>query len=123
MNQTVEPIGRNPFAPEPSFNGARHIPILPSSTTSTTFSQSDVMDITPPASASINQPGTSSPEAEPEGQKLKGGDHNQGINGSQGDATGGGVGMANGATLSAAAAASGQQPKVVQTAFIHKLYK
>ena len=30
---------------------------------------------------------------------------------------------ANGATLSAAAAASAQQPKVVQTAFIHKLYK
>ena len=119
MNQTAEPMARSPFAQDSSFNGSRHIAILPSSTTSTSFSQADIMDITPPASASIAAPNTSSPEAEPETQKSRGGNYNLGINGSQGDSSGG----ANGTPLSAAAAASGQQPKVVQTAFIHKLYK
>lgn len=78
------------------------------------------MEITPPASASMLAPTTSSPEAEGEGQKSKANRNSQGANGSQAEPSTGG---ANGTTLSAAAAASSQQPKVVQTAFIHKLYK
>jgi len=71
------------------------------------------MDVTPPAST-MGPPGhgTSSPEL----------DHAPGQNGTYGDASH----LPNGPTtngLSAAAATSSQQPKVVQTAFIHKLYK
>ena len=122
MNQTAEPMLRNPFALESNFNSARHIPILPSSATSTNFPPSDAMDITPPVSASAAGPTTSSPEAEAEGQRHKTGNHIQGINGIQQESVGS-LGGSNGTTLSAAAAASSQQPKVVQTAFIHKLYK
>lgn len=70
------------------------------------------MDLTPPASTPMGPP-NSSPEM----------DHPSGpVNGIYGEASQGhgGPGM-NG--LSAAAATSSQQPKVVQTAFIHKLYK
>ncbi len=69
------------------------------------------MDITPPATVKMGPPTHSSPEM----------DHSGGLtNGTYADqvhAQGGPVGG-----LSAAAAASSQQPKVVQTAFIHKLY-
>lgn len=125
MNQTAEPILRNPFGMESNFGRARHIPILPSSTTSTNFSQADIMDITPPASASMIAPTTSSPEAEGGGQRSRANHNSQGANGSHGENGMNSVSStgANGTTLSAAAAASSQQPKVVQTAFIHKLYK
>ncbi|KAI4153874.1 MAG: hypothetical protein LQ340_002039 [Diploschistes diacapsis] len=124
MNQTAEPILRNPFGMESNFGRARHIPILPSSTTSTNFSQADIMDITPPASASMIAPTTSSPEAEGGGQRSRANHNSQGANGSHGENGMNSVSStgANGTTLSAAAAASSQQPKVVQTAFIHKLY-
>lgn len=71
------------------------------------------MDVTPPVSA-MGPPGhgTSSPEL----------DHPSGHNGTYVDSSH----LQNGPAtngLSAAAATSSQQPKVVQTAFIHKLYK
>lgn len=69
----------------------------------------DPMDLTPPAAPPMGPP-NSSPEM----------DHNGGlVNGTYGEGSHNGP-AANG--LSAAAAASSQQPKVVQTAFIHKLY-
>ncbi|KAL8705249.1 MAG: hypothetical protein Q9201_001628 [Fulgogasparrea decipioides] len=69
------------------------------------------MDLTPPASAAMGPP-NSSPEM----------DHTGGhVNGTYGETPQGhGAPAVNG--LSAAAATSSQQPKVVQTAFIHKLY-
>lgn len=67
------------------------------------------MDLTPPAAPPMGPP-HSSPEM----------DHLGGpVNGAYGDVSHNGP-AANG--LSAAAATSSQQPKVVQTAFIHKLY-
>lgn len=70
------------------------------------------MDMMPPVSVTMGPPVHSSPEM----------DHPASANGAYGDATHGHNGPApNG--LSAAAATSSQQPKVVQTAFIHKLYK
>ena len=69
------------------------------------------MDLTPPTTA-MGPPVHSSPEME----------HQGGANGTYGDpGSGHGGPTANG--LSAAAATSSQQHKVVQTAFIHKLYK
>jgi hypothetical protein len=70
------------------------------------------MDVTPPASVSMGPPVNSSPEME----------HGVGItNGAFGESQTHHVPTGNG--VSAAAATSSQQPKVVQTAFIHKLYK
>ena len=120
MNRMVEPLSRSPFAPETSFGGSRNIPILPSSTASTALPPSDIMDITPPASASVPGANTSSPELE-DGQNTNGSGGDPAANG-QGEVTPTTNGT-NGTALSAAAAASSQQPKVVQTAFIHKLYK
>ena len=71
------------------------------------------MDITSPASTVMGPPVNSSPEMEHEGT------NNIGTQGELGNITNG----VNGGSLNAAAVASSQQPKVVQTAFIHKLYK
>lgn len=70
------------------------------------------MDLSPSATTAMGPP-NSSPEMEHTGGPVNGtyGELSHGHNGS----------VANG--LSAAAATSSQQPKVVQTAFIHKLYK
>ena len=68
------------------------------------------MDITPTQTTPMGPPLHSSPEGEAGAGMVNGGsqDTQQG---------------AAGHVLSAAAATSSQQPKVVQTAFIHKLYK
>ena len=116
MSRVADAMPRSPFSGENNYHGMqRHIPILPSSTTSTNFSQSDIMDATPPASSTVamGPPSNSSPEMEHDGPNNVG---------HQGDAAPATNGVASN-TLSAAAAASSQQPKVVQTAFIHKLYK
>lgn len=122
MSRTAEPMAQNTFQQESSFNGSRHIPILPSSTTSTNFSQSEMMETTPPASAAMGPPATSSPEAELEGPQANGGVGMTNANGNQGELTPTTNGT-NGNTSSAAAAATSQQGRVIQTAFIHKLYK
>ena len=76
-------------------------------------SDADTMDITLSTTVSMGPPGHSSPDLDP----------HQGM--SNGNATEGHHGAPNGIAggLSAAAATSSQQPKVVQTAFIHKLYR
>lgn len=71
------------------------------------------MDITPPASVAMGPPVHSSPEMDHVGG-MSNGTYAETLHAHNGP-------VANG--LSAAAAASSQQPKVVQTAFIHKLYK
>lgn len=70
--------------------------------------------MTPPVSAAMGPPSNSSPEVDTDS-------HNTGLSGEAGHSANGN----NGVSLSAAAAAAAtsQQPKVVQTAFIHKLYK
>ena len=113
MSRVAERISRSPFSGDSSYHGAqRHIPILPSTTTSV-FSQADIMEATSPASTTMGPPGNSSPEMDHETTNN--------VN-SQGD-TGHVTNGASCGNLSAAAATSSQQPKVVQTAFIHKLYK
>ena len=113
MSRTVERMPRSPFSGDPNYHGGhRHIPILPSSATSIAFSQPDAMDVTTPTSA-MGPPMNSSPEMEHDSTNHAP---------SQSDISNITNGVSGG-SLSAAAAASSQQPKVVQTAFIHKLYK
>ncbi len=106
-------MGRSPFSGDPQQNGGhRNIPILPSSTKVVENMRGDPMDMTPPAPTSMGPPVHSSPEM----------DHPGGANENFGEASHAqNIPATNG--LSAAAATSSQQPKVVQTAFIHKLYK
>ncbi|KAL8737415.1 MAG: hypothetical protein Q9181_001694 [Wetmoreana brouardii] len=105
----------SPYLPDSHQNRLGNVPILPSSSKPGDGlpepHHGEPMDLTPPASAPMGPP-NSDPEM----------DHTGGhVNGMYGETPQGHGGpVANG--LSAAAATSTQQPKVVQTAFIHKLY-
>ena len=70
------------------------------------------MEVTPSASTSMGPPVNSSPEVDT---------HNL-TNGGTGEFAGS-QNAAHGNAMTAAAATSSQQPKMVNTAFIHKLYK
>lgn len=85
----------------------RALPIIQSNNThSPAPSQDEPMDETPPPSnATMGPPARSSPDTEPNGR-----DHEL-------------SGNTLGPSAAAAAQAGTQTPKVVQTAFIHKLYK
>jgi hypothetical protein len=103
---------RSPFSLDPHHQGMhKAIPILPSSSGSSTLTPPrDAMDITPSPLPVMGPPILSSPVAE----------RNNGIQSLHGDDS---SGMNGGSTPAIGAAAAAQQPKVVQTAFIHKLYK
>ena len=109
MSRSAEGLPRIPFSGDANQNGGqKHIPILPSSAAPTAQVPGEAMDLTTPTApdTDMGPPPHSSPDMDHEV-----GDHPPAMNGGS---TG---------TVSAAAAASSQQPKVVQTAFIHKLYK
>lgn len=106
----------SPFLADSHQNRQGNVPILPSSSkpgeVPPETHHEDPMDLTPPAAAAMGPP-NSSPEM----------DNTSGpVNGAYGEISHGhNEAITNG--VSAAAATSSQQPKVVQTAFIHKLYK
>ena len=106
-------VPRSPFLGELQSNsGHKNIPILPSTTKAVDPNHAEPMDMTP-SPGSMAPPAQSSPEVE----NIVGAG-----NGPYIDAPPSSTGHTpNG--VSAAAATSSQQPKVVQTAFIHKLYK
>lgn len=121
MAATTESVSRSPFTdPFASSNGNRKsIPILPSSSNnsprpSSSVAASDPMDITPSnnntSTASMGPPITTTLSSPVTDRATNGGDYEP-------PTTNG-----NSAAVVGAAAAT-QQPKVVQTAFIHKLYK
>jgi hypothetical protein len=76
-------------------------------------SPGDPMEVTTPTTATMGPPARSSEEADANGI-------NEHIGGGDQPSTGS---LGAGPNAAAAAAAGAQQPKVVQTAFIHKLYK
>ena len=114
MASVGEPLSRSPFTnSSPGFNNhlAKSIPILPSSSASAT-SAGDPMDISQSRTPPMGPPMHGSPNGDRIGEQP-----GSVLMDQQHLATNGG----NGQPVGAAAAA--QQPKVVQTAFIHKLYK
>ena len=113
MSHTMEPLGRSMFAQDTNFVPSGHVPILPSSTSNAAFSQPEAMDITPPASVSGALQQNSGPDSAPEAQKSRAGTKQNADNAS----------AANGTSANSSPATASQQPKVVQTAFIHKLYR
>lgn len=108
-----------PLSNDPAYGSHRHIPILPSASAPTNYQRPDAMEITPPTSAKMPPPKTTSPEGDQDAspkstdtssQKENGKEDGQESNGSQNNSTSAGV------------TAQSSGPKVVQTAFIHKLY-
>ncbi|KAF7942739.1 uncharacterized protein EAE97_006193 [Botrytis byssoidea] len=91
---------------------ARTVPIIQQPTLQTPAPSGDAMDVTPPGSAVMGPPSRTSPDHEansiPEHMMVE----DQPSSGS----------LATPSAAAAAAAGGGIQPKVVQTAFIHKLY-
>lgn len=94
-------------------NPVRTVPIIQQPTLQTTAPSGDAMDVTPPGTAMMGPPSRTSPDNEMNGiqDNMMGGD--QPSSGS----------LATPSAAAAAAAGGGIQPKVVQTAFIHKLYR
>ena len=91
---------------------ARTVPILQPPTLQTSApSPVDPMEVTPPASAMMAPPTRTSEENDANGTHENTGMDQQN------------AGLMAGPNAAAAAATGAQQPKVVQTAFIHKLYK
>ena len=116
MASTADAIRRSPFAADRQ-NGPfqKPIPILPSSASNSSSAPTsgNAMDVTPQKNATMGPPvSNSSPAAERNGASNTQTSGDNGENATNGNGT---------AAIGAAAAA--QQPKVVQTAFIHKLYK
>ncbi|KAI9842928.1 MAG: hypothetical protein M1830_007741, partial [Pleopsidium flavum] len=103
---------RSPFSHGSNqIGGHRNIPILPSSTQSLESPQGDPMDVALPSPARMGPPVHSSPDMD-----------QGGINTSNGLGEAHSNHILSNSGLGASAAAAAQQPKVVQTAFIHKLY-
>lgn len=75
------------------------------------------MEVTPTTSSMMAPPSRTSPDNETNGV------HDQHMGMGMGDQPNTGSLAGPNAAAAAAAAGGGQQPKVVQTAFIHKLYK
>ncbi|KAL9129165.1 MAG: hypothetical protein Q9217_002305 [Psora testacea] len=100
-------MSASPSSGHPHHRGTGKTPVLQPATIQPI--NGEAMDIMPPALGAMGPPTHNSPEADP---------HAPVSNGIQAD----GMHGPSAGGLSAAAATSSQQPKVVQTAFIHKLY-
>lgn len=92
---------------------ARTVPIIQQPTLQPPAPSGDAMDVTPPGSAIMGPPSRTSPDNEANGLQEHMIVDDQPSSGS----------LATPSAAAAAAAGGGIQPKVVQTAFIHKLYR
>ncbi len=113
MASSTEAMSQSLFASE-GMPGGHHktIPILPSSNASSLSPGADAMEVTPQPTLSMGPPLMGSPIVDrtgPQSIHVSVAESDNTMNGGSGAAVG--------------AAAAAQQPKVVQTAFIHKLYK
>lgn len=114
MNRVLEHSARNPFTgPLEMSTETRSIPVLSASISPSDPSPGDPMDVSPPASAAMGPPSQSSPEIDQGPMSHTNGNNAGDMGGSQNASS----------SQPTGAAAAAQQPKVVQTAFIHKLYR
>jgi hypothetical protein len=116
MATVTESAPRNYLIDRPGESmGARTVPILTPTIQMSAPSPGDPMEITTPTNSSAPASATKSPDSDANGMSDRSGgtilqnDHNQADN------------IIMPAPVAAAAAV--HQPKIVQTAFIHKLYK
>ena len=109
-----------PLSNDSAYGAHRHIPIL-SSNLSMTNPPTDAMDITPPSSAKMPPPKTTSPDIDQDASP-KSTDTNPRKENGKGDSQGSSNGNQSNAMNAAVAAQTQGQGKVVNTAFIHKLY-
>lgn len=115
MDTVDERAHRGPFMgdTQPGQTSSRTVPIIQTPTLQTSAPPAgDPMEVTPPATASMAPPARTSPDTDANGV------HDQVMMGDQPSS-----GSLAGPNAAVAAAAGAHQPKVVQTAFIHKLYK
>ena len=103
MSSLADPPSRNTFGPADAPGKTRNIPVLSSS-----VHHSTKMEITPPSSAAPGMRVHSSPDGDRGAMSTNGAELGN---------------TSNPPNPAVGAAAAAQQPKVVQTAFIHKLYK
>ncbi|EEH38997.2 flocculation suppression protein [Paracoccidioides lutzii Pb01] len=134
MNRIEEPPSRSPFSgPTDVSNKSRTIPVLSSSIAPSDHPQGDPMDLSPSSPATMAPPGNNnsdSPETEHAGGASNNNTNNNANSNTVNHSTNGAapasttIGGDSGHALNQpiGAAAAAQQPKVVQTAFIHKLY-
>ena len=125
MSGLVDPPSKVTFAPTVTTHApgkTRNLPVLSSSVTSSTSSHqhspSDPMEVTPHTST-----GATAPPAHSPGSDRAGASSSNAPNGSMDPGHSNHSSNNNGPNQAIGAAAAAQQPKVVQTAFIHKLYK
>lgn len=104
MNRVAELPARSPFS---AGDRQRHIPVLNSSVPASEPNRGDPMEVTTTTSVTTHL------DADANAPNANG--SSEGVNASHTNSTG--------PSQSLGAAAAAQQPKVVQTAFIHKLYK
>ena len=113
MASNGDPLNKSPLPNgihDYHLNLPKSIPILPSAAASAA-SPGDPMDTSHNQTSPMGPPALSSPNGDQAGERTPPG------NDQQHQSTNGGLNQPVGA------AAAAQQPKIVQTAFIHKLYK
>ncbi|TVY48143.1 hypothetical protein LOCC1_G001924 [Lachnellula occidentalis] len=120
MDPTDQRAQRGLFLNErnPAQTTARTVPIIQPILQTSAPSPGDPMEVTPTPSSMMAPPSRTSPDNETNGVH----DQQMGMGMGMGDQPNTGSLAGPNAAAAAAAAGGGQQPKVVQTAFIHKLY-
>lgn len=111
MASVAEPMRRSPFPSSPrSFTPqpSRALPVLSANKTPTNADDGDPMDVSQSSSTSTSMPPPSDARHDRASSPAQDSQGNESVNGNQSQPVG--------------AAAAAQQPKIVQTAFIHKLY-
>ncbi|KAI9847028.1 MAG: hypothetical protein M1838_001068 [Thelocarpon superellum] len=122
MSRPMESVHHGPFTLDlKKAEGNGPLP-TPNSTHLSEPAHADMMDVTPPPPSSMGPPGHSSPNGDLHNHTHPGVDDSRGVVNTTAAAAAAASSNASSLSTAPVAAAATQQPKVVQTAFIHKLY-
>lgn len=109
------PLRRDPFGSETRNYSPSSAKTTPTHLSAPGTSSSDPMDVSQSQASPMGPPTSSPGGGDRSGEQQQGQGQGQGQNDQQS--------TSNGGSQPTGAAAAAQQPKIVQTAFIHKLYK